>query len=203
MIHAYNKQFLPTAQEKLAAMFELAVLYEKTDINKFASQFLSSPICHAFETANPIYVLGKSANELVGIVLNTEPLNINVSCFASPEYWVGYVLAYAQWYFNKPFSVLLKALPCDTLLNHYFPYHEMDISHSIDLFRSHLPEQCTLKTLRIAKNLSQSQLSLLSDVPLRTIKAYEQGSVDIAKAQSETLYALAKTLNCTIEDLLQ
>ena len=35
------------------------------------------------------------------------------------------------------------------------------------------------------------------------IKAYEQGTVDIAKAQAETLYSLAQTLHCTIEELIR
>lgn len=203
MIHAYNEHYLATTQEKLATMFELAVLKENMDINDFASRFLISPVCHAFETADPILVLGKSANELVGIVLNKEPQSIEVNSYASPEYWVGYVLAYAQWYLNKPFSVLMKALPCDKLINNYFPYHEMDISQSINLFVSRLPLHCPLKVLRTNKKLSQSELSLLSGVPLRTIKSYEQGSVDISKAQAETLYALAKVLDCTIEDLIR
>lgn len=203
MIHAYNEHYLATTQEKLAAMFELGVLEENIEINDFANRFLISPVCRAFETADPIFVLGKSANELVGIVLGKEPKNIEVSSYASPEYWVGYVLAYTQWYLNKSFSALLKAFPCDKLINHYFPYHEMDISQSVDLFISRLPVHCPLKELRTKKKLSQSELSLLSGVPLRTIKSYEQGSVDISKAQAETLYALAKVLDCTIEDLIR
>ncbi len=202
MIHAYNEHYLSASQEKLAAMFELGVLKENLEINDFANRFLTSPVCRAFETADPIFVLGKSANELVGMILDKEPLNIEVNSYASPEYWVGYVLAYVQWYLNKPFSVLLKALPCNKLLNNYFPYHEMDLSHSVDLFLSRMPVYCPLKELRTKKNLSQTQLSILSGIPLRTIKAYEQGSVDISKAQAETLYSLAQTLGCTIEDLI-
>ncbi|MCM1043221.1 MAG: helix-turn-helix domain-containing protein [Corallococcus sp.] len=202
MIHAYNEHYLVATQQKLAAMFELAVLTQNIEIDRFASMFLSSPVCKAFETADPIYTLGKSANELLGIVLNQSPINIETNSYASPEYWVGYVLAYAQWYLNKPFAVLINAYPCHKLLNDYFPYHEMDILHSIELFESRLPFENPLKTLRLQKKLSQTQLSLLSGVPLRTIKSYEQGDVDISKAQAETLYALSKTLNCSIENLL-
>lgn len=202
MIHAYNEQYLATAQEKLATMFELAVFKENMEINEFAAGFLASHVCRAFETADPVFVLGRSANELMGIILGKDPLDTEVNSYASPEYWVGYVLAYAQWYLNKPFATLLKALPCDKLLSSYFPYHEMDISHSVELFLSHLPLHCPLKELRTKKKLGRSDLALLSNVPLRTIKAYEQGSVDISKAQAETLYALAQTLGCTIEDLI-
>lgn len=203
MIHAYNEYYFSAIQEKLAIMFELAVLEEKIEIDDFADKFLSSRVCLAFEKADPVYVLGKSANELLGIILGKEPLNIETSSYASPEYWVGYVLAYAQWYLNKPFATLIKAYPCGKLINQYFPYHEMDITQSLNLFVSHMSVSCPLKDIRTKRNLSQSQLSILSNIPLRTIKAYEQGSVDIAKAQAETLYALAKVLNCTIEDLIQ
>lgn len=203
MIHAYNEQYLSVIQEKLANMFELAVLKQNTQIDDFAERFVSSPICSAFEQADPVFVLGKSANELVGVILNREPLSIETNSYASPEYWVGYVLAYAQWYFNKPYSVLIKSYPCSELIDNYFPYHEMDVTHSLDLFCPRLNLSCPLKEIRSARKLSQSQLSLLSGVPVRTIKAYEQGSVDIAKAQAETLFALAQALHCTIEDLIK
>lgn len=201
MIHAYNEEFLPIIQTKLASVIELGVLTEKIEIDRFMELFLSSPVCLPLETANPIFALGKSANELLAVILNKEPTEIEESSYSSPEYWVGYVLAYAQWYFNKPFSELVAAYPCSKLIGNYFPYHETDITNCLELFRSRLNLECKLKTLRISKKLSQTQLSLLSGVPVRTIKAYEQGKLDICKAQAETLYALAKVLNCSIEDI--
>ena len=54
MIHAYNEQFFTVIQQKLAAMFELAVNEEHLSIDEFASLFLSSKICRAFETADPV-----------------------------------------------------------------------------------------------------------------------------------------------------
>ena len=202
MIHAYNEQFLPTVQEKLAAMFELAVLQERIQIDGFADRFLSSPVCRAFENADPVFILGKSANELLALILNKEPQTIETSDFATPEYWVGWVLAYAQWYLNKPYKELIGAFPCGKLIEAYFPYHEMDISQSLELFKSRLPTYCPLKELRKQRHFSQAELAVLSGVPIRTIKSYEQGTADIAKAQAETLYALSRTLGCTIENLI-
>lgn len=203
MIHAYNKQYLDTIQTKLAEMFELAVLTENIPIDTFAERFLSSHICIAFEKADPVFVLGKSANELLAILLDKTPKNIETSDFASPEYWVGYVLAYAQWYLNKPYKLLLSVFPCGKLINEYFPYHEMDISKSLELFTARLPVVSKLKEFRKRKNLSQNELSLLSGIPVRTIKSYEQGTADISKAQAETLYSLSETLGCSIEDLIK
>ncbi len=53
------------------------------------------------------------------------------------------------------------------------------------------------------KKLSQTELAGISGVSLRAIKAYEQGKLDISKAQGETLYKLSKTLDCSIEDLIK
>ena len=89
MIHAYNEQFPDIIQRKVSAMFELAVLEEHIEIDAFAQKFLSSPVCRALETADPVYALGKSANELLALILDKEPLNIETSSYASPEYWVG------------------------------------------------------------------------------------------------------------------
>ena len=183
-------------------MFEIAVLKKNIPIDDFADRFLNSSVCHAFETADPMLALGKSAIELLSIVLSDTPNAMETDSYASPEYWAGYTLAYMQWYFNKPYKVLIAAFPCSELLSYYFPYHEMDIRQSVDLFASRLKIESSLKRLRTAKHISQSQLSILSGIPLRNIKAYEQGKIDISKAQAETLYALSKTLNCTIEDLL-
>lgn len=202
MIHAYNDELLPTIQTKLASIIELAVSVEKIEMDAFMNLFICSPVCRALETANPILALGKSATELLAIVLQREPHEIEVSSYASPEYWVGYTLAYAQWYFNKPYAELVAAYPCSKLLDNYFPYHETDITNSLDLYRARLDIGCRLKTLRAAKKLSQSELAVLSGVPVRTIKAYEQGKSDICKAQAETLYAIAKVIDCTIEDLM-
>ena len=79
----------------------------------------------------------------------------------------------------------------------------MDITHSMDLIAKYLKPICPLKAIRQKRKLSQTQLAYLSNVPLRTIKAYEQGIVDIVKAQAETLYSLAQPLQCTIEELIR
>ena len=60
-----------------------------------------------------------------------------------------------------------------------------------------------LKKLREEASLSQNKLATLSGVSNRMIQYYEQGVKDINKAQAETLFKLAKTLNCSIEDLIE
>ena len=60
-----------------------------------------------------------------------------------------------------------------------------------------------LKSIRIKRGYSQCKLAELSGVNLRMIQYYEQGVKDINLAQGKTLYNLAKTLNCNIEELLE
>ncbi len=78
----------------------------------------------------------------------------------------------------------------------------MDIKQLIDFYEERLNIPSKLKIMREKKGLSQSELAMLTDIPLRTIKSYEQKTVDIAKAQVETVFVLARELNCKIEDLI-
>ena len=203
MLHSYDEYYLPIEQSKLASMVEIAVYHENIAIDDFFEKFISSPICRAFEEGNPIYILGKSANELLALMLNKIPQETEQNMLASPEYWVGWVLAYSQWYLNKPFADIIKAYPCSKLLLNYFPYHEMDETATVELIQKSLPQDCPLKIWRKKRQLSQVELAAISGVPARTIKAYEQGKLDISKAQADTLYKLARTLDCTIEDLIK
>lgn len=72
----------------------------------------------------------------------------------------------------------------------------------VEYIKELFPKVPALKRIRQLRKLTQKQLSVLSGVKLRSIQAYEQGDNDIQKAQAETLYLLAKTLDCTIEELL-
>ena len=60
-----------------------------------------------------------------------------------------------------------------------------------------------LQEMRKNKKLSQSQLSKLSGVPLRTIQQWECGQRDIDGAAIERLCDLAIALNCKIYDILE
>lgn len=60
-----------------------------------------------------------------------------------------------------------------------------------------------LKEIRESKNMTQSKLSEISGVNLRTLQDYEQGKKDINGVRGITLYKLAQALECMIEDLLE
>ena len=129
----------------------------------------------------------------------------NSSCHYSPEYWVGWILAYYQWYCGKPFSLILPKLRYQSLRNLYGVLHEADPSKAASVFDELLSEQAetNLARYRKARGLSQSQLANASGLSLRSIQLYEQRQNDINNAQYNRLQALAKTLGCKIEDLLE
>lgn len=202
MIHAYREQYEEIIQIKVAEMFELAVLNEKINIDSFAESFVNSLVSKSFEMMDPVFVLGKSSNELLALIINKPPVDVYTAQYASPEYWAGWVLGYAQTYFRKSFKTLIKVFPCSELINYYFPYHEMGIEQIIDVYKERLSKYNALKEIRERIGFSQSDLSLMSDVPIRTIRAYEQNKLDIKKAQADTVSVLARALNCSIEDLI-
>ena len=63
--------------------------------------------------------------------------------------------------------------------------------------------ETNLKRIRLIYGCSQRELAEISGVSLRSIQMYEQRQKDINKAQSDSLYRLAKSLGCTMEDLLE
>ena len=50
--------------------------------------------------------------------------------------------------------------------------------------------------------LSRKDLSLISNVPISSIKAYEEGKRDLGHASAYIVMALARSLCCSIEDLI-
>lgn len=203
MIHAYDEYYLNQTMHKLGVMFELAIYVEDLEVDYFFNLFLNSRICKAFEEADTVYISGRSGNELLATLLSKPPMVREVGMYSSPEYWVGYVLAYIQWYLNISFKEIVDVVPCSEMLMLYFPYHEMDISQILDVVKEKLNKTNKLKELRLKRKLSQTELSKLTNIPLRTIKAYEQGDVELKKAQVGTLFTISKILDCKIEDLLK
>lgn len=60
-----------------------------------------------------------------------------------------------------------------------------------------------LKELRLLNNLSQSELSKQSHIPLRTIQAYEQNQRKISGMKINKLIKLTEILKCNINDLIE
>ena len=210
MTHAYKEFFLDDAMETLGSAVEYAVLSLNIEGQEFLDLFLASGIAERFGQGDATYVSGMSGIELARKVLTVCGKTIpsyteNSSCHYSPEYWVGWILAYYQWYCRKPFSMILPKLRYQSLRNLYGVLHEADPSKAASVFDELLSEQAetNLARYRKSRGLSQSQLANASGLSLRSIQLYEQRQNDINNAQYNRLQALANTLGCKIEDLLE
>lgn len=211
MIHAYDKIYLAKAQIALGRMLDFAVYDLEYDITDFFDLFISSGIGTRFEKGDFMVTVGMSGVELAYTVLECsgsveEYIKPHYTVNRSEEYWTGWALAYYQWETALSFKEIIQYIPIKDILNLYMPYHEMDIRQFCDkmneLYREAKPET-NLKLLRKRAGLSQNELSILSGIPVRTIQQYEQRKKSINKARAEYLIALAKTLCCDVENLIE
>ena len=211
MIHAYDELYLERARSVMAHMLDYAVHGLGYELKDFFEQFLVSEICPKFERGQASIIAGKSGTELVLEIIEREPTEDDargeiVLMHRSPEYWLGWSLAYYQWYSNMHFSEIVGNIPIEEIRNMYDKYHEMDIRH----FAERMDELCRevrresrLKAYRNLIGMSQKELANKTEIPIRTIQQYEQRQKNINKAQVEYVIRLSKVLHCAPEDLLE
>ncbi len=200
MIRAYNENYLNNAEKTMGILFHEAL--EIMDADTFTTQFLRSRAASAWEDGNPAYLAGKSGDELFLEITGRKNPDSEREIVPQAEYWCGMVYCHAQWHFGCSFSALFTSIPLGELIAFFNPLHEADISKTIGIFHERLFPTPALKAWREKRQLSQSQLARISGVNLRSIKAYEQGDLDIARAQYDTLAYLAGALSCEVRDLI-
>ena len=185
MIPAYDETYLPDAMANLAGAFDYALNDCGLPVGLFMDFFATSEAAALFGRGTPKYVCGMSGEELVAEImrqtgwariLDMPPAALRAG--STPEYWAGWVLAYCQWTRGVRFSDILDVLSLDD-------------------------GDSRLHTIRVRAGLSQSGLARRSGVTLRSIQMYEQRRKDLGKAAVSTVLALARTLGCRIEDLLE
>ena len=209
-IHAYSELYLESAQNIEGHMFDFAVNEAGLDIDDYARRFVISTYAKEIERGNPSYVAGKTGPEMVKLVLGSggykgefpdEVMYVD----RSPEYWVGWSLAYYQWRSSYVHAYILRAVPASVIRGMYGIYHEVDITHFVEemdeRIRNFYPDT-SLKRFRTIMGLSQRELSVRSGVPLRQIQLFEQRQRDISRASAITVLALSKALFCNVEDLI-
>ena len=212
MTHAYNSLYLEDVMNNLGSMLDCAVNAAHCDLTVFYEMFLASGIASQIEDGNPRYLAGLSGLELMERVFEKSsdkplPKMSYVPLDRTPAYWVGWALAYYQWYSARSFSFLQRnGLGFGTVFSLYPTLHEADLSKFVQvadtLIEQHLQSQKPpLKTIRKQAGLTQKELSDLSGVSLRMIQAYEQGDQDIMKADAQTVFALSRVLGCKPEVL--
>ena len=123
----------------------------------------------------------------------------------SPEYWLGWSLAYYVWEKNCRFDYIFRVIRPENLIGMYDTLHEADISKFVIQIDNKLKEyydKSMLARLRTYANLSQSMLAEKSGINIRIIQSYEQGMRDISKAQFSTVLKIAEALECDPKELI-
>jgi hypothetical protein len=198
----YAETYLEQARRTVGEFFDAAIVGAKFSPDRAQKLFLDSSLPSMLEQGHPRYLAGLSGIECLEAALGKKVRWGKRSEELSPAYWAGSMLALAQWELHRPFAEILFKVPFTGFLDLYNPYHEAPEEKVISLIRQSFPFESSLKRIRLSRNLSQRDLSLLSGVKLRSIQCYEQGDIDIRHAQGDALLALAQTLQCSIEELL-
>ena len=211
MTHAYQETYLSNAQALLGDAFDYAVNTCGISGNNFVKLFSVSSVSKRIENGEPAYLAGKSGIEVVADILaeatgKAPTVKPQTNFSRSREYWIGWAVAYYQWFSGRKFSNIFTVLSFEDLQQMYAPLHEADISKFADIadtrMRAYFADT-NLKRIRTTYGCTQAELAKRSGVSLRSIQMYEQRNKDINKASAETVLSLAKVLGCTMEDLLE
>lgn len=207
--HAYSALYLSKASRAVGNMLHDAVLEFGMNGADFMELFIQSDVAEQFENGNPKYIAGKSGLELFLEVMEkttgeSRPAELIESYERSPEYWVGWMLTHYQWYSGRTFRSILDTIPYDELIGLYGTLHEADIQKSYEVLDAHFADsESSLKAARKRCGLTQEALASESGVSLNTIRAYEQKSKDLNKAQFDIVMRLAKALKCDVSELFE
>ena len=211
MTHAYQEIYLSNAQSMLGDAFDYAINVCHIPGSSFVKLFIASTISKRLENGEPSYLSGKSgievAMEILAETTGKVPDVAPQEHFGrSREYWIGWAVAYYQWFSGRSYSDIFQVVSFEELQKMYDPLHEADITKFSDILDARMREVFTdtsLKRIRTAYGCTQAELAKRSGVSLRSIQMYEQRNKDINKASAETLLRLSRVLGCTMEDLME
>ena len=211
MTRAYQEIYLSKAQSVIGDAFDYAVNTCNILGTDFVKLFIASSVSKRMENGEPAYLAGKSGIEIVReIIAETKGQELQIEpqehFGRSKEYWIGWAVAYYQWYSGRKYSDIFRVLSFEDLQKMYYTLHEADITKFVDIVDSKIKEyfpETNLKRIRTAYGFTQAELAERSGVSLRSIQMYEQRNKNINKASADTMYSLAKALGCTMEDLIE
>ena len=209
MIRAYNELYLSDARTVLANSIDYAIHTLGCSLEEYYHFFIQSDIAAYIENGDPFFVSGKSGIEIALLVLEKKygKYDYKERLYQrgkSKEYWVGWVMAYYQWYSALSFMQIDHTIPIKSVFAMYDKYHEMDISHFVDYLNElRLSSRAVsyLKVLREKQGYSQSELSKITGIPLKTLQHYEQGDKKLSNANVNYILRLSKALSCSPESL--
>lgn len=211
MIHAYQETYLSNAQSTLGEAFDYAVNDCDIPGDIFAKYFIVSSVSKKIENGEPEYLAGKSGIELVSEIIDEvkgekfeveSQYNVN----RTTEYWIGWAVAYYQWYSNRKYKEIFQAVPYEDLEKLYNTLHEADITKFVDVVSERVKfsfPETNLKRIRKKYGLTQGELAKRSGASIRSIQMYEQRKKNINKASVDAIYQIARVLGCSVEDLIE
>lgn len=211
MTHAYSEMYLEDAMRTLGEAVDFALCDQGLTPAELTAIMSNALEMKQFERGMPRVVCGMAGDELAREIIvhaGLKPVEFREAYpfDRSPQYWAGWVLAYAQWTCGLGFSDLFEVAPLDWIIGSYHPLHEASedtfAQIVIDNWNKAQAGKKGLKAARKAAGLTQKQLAAQSGVKLRAIQLYEQNQMDLRRASVSSALALANTLNCTIEDLI-
>lgn len=211
MTHAYREIYLSNAQSALGDAFDYAINTCGISGKDFVKLFITSSVSKRMENGEPSFLAGKSGIEIAAeVVSETMGKKLDIAAEEhfgrSEEYWIGWVVAYYQWYSSRRYSDIFKVLTYEDLQKMYYTLHEADITKFVEIADERIKEffaDTNLKRIRMSYGCTQAELAERSGVSLRSIQMYEQRNKDINKASAETVYCISKVLGCTMEDLIE
>ena len=103
MTRAYQEIYLSKAQSVIGDAFDYAVNTCRIIGTDFVKLFIASSVSKRMENGEPAYLAGKSGIEIVReIVAETKGQELQIEpqehFGRSKEYWIGWAIAYYQWY---------------------------------------------------------------------------------------------------------
>lgn len=204
-MNAYDKIYLEDAAHNFGVMVDCAVNTVGCPAEQFWNRFLASSIEWRFSRGAVDIISGHSGIELAlmvfgetGKMIETCDTSISIS---SREYWAGVSLAQYQRNTGLSFKELTaRGLGLTEIVAMFNPLHEADRTTfemvAADIIGSENRDNSWLKTARKINGLTQEQLSAKSGVPIRLIRAYEQGKIYMSNAEYGTVMKLRIALNC-------
>ena len=208
-MNAYDKIYLEDAAHNFGVMMDCAVNTLACPAEQFWNRFLASSISWRFSRGSVDIIAGHSGIELALMVLNETGCRIDTCdtsiSISSKEYWAGTVLARYQWKTGLSFKDLTTlGLGLIQTLAMFNPLHEADQSTfdmaATDIIKREDGDKSWLKTARKINGITQEQLSEKSGVPIRLIRAYEQGTISMSNAEFNTIMKLKIALNCVLSE---
>ena len=207
-MHAYDESYLADAKDHLGDLFDYTVNTLGMNLRDAFERFAYSGVGEMFEKGHPLFLAGMSGSDLARRVLEATgrpgPYPKYEFTGYSREYWTGWTLAHFQWFSGIRFKDIDRyGLPIEAIREMYHPLHEADISKFLEIAGARVKlSTVSLKKQRTNAGFTQAQLAQKSGVPLRLIRAYEQGTVALSHAEAGTVTRLARALHCDVGSLV-